>query len=199
VQFSSRFNKKGVTSSYHNLDIRSLKKDGLFKAKGQCSVHWSAGDKPTGSIGLNVARNRLGLTYRVKSQTSDWQKLSYDVDLEWTKCPFGGQRPWFRCPNRSCGRRALVLYLRHYFICRSCAELVYQCQRETALDRKMRRLDRLKKDLGWGLSMCSADRIKPKGMHWRKYQKIVNEVVEIEQYCLRSMLVSMEALWKKCA
>jgi hypothetical protein len=47
-------------NAIQDLDIRSLKKDGLFNAKGQCSVHWSADDKPTGSIGLDVARNISG-------------------------------------------------------------------------------------------------------------------------------------------
>ena len=32
----------------------------------------------------------------------------YPIDLAWTACAYGGQRPWWRCPR--CQRRCALLY-----------------------------------------------------------------------------------------
>jgi hypothetical protein len=34
----------------------------------------------------------------------------YAVLLEWTRCHYGGERAWFRCPVIGCGRRVAILY-----------------------------------------------------------------------------------------
>jgi hypothetical protein len=38
------------------------------------------------------------------SGMAHWQHKHYPVAVEWTPCPFGGNRAWFRCP--ACSRRA---------------------------------------------------------------------------------------------
>jgi hypothetical protein len=44
------------------------------------------------------------------------------VPIHWTKCHFGGQRPWFNCP---CGRRVAKLYWTEAcFACRRCLGLL---------------------------------------------------------------------------
>ena len=58
---------------------------------------------------------------------------AYPVALDWTPCPFGGARPWFRCPlvvgGEPCGRRVRILYRpwgARYFGCRHCYGLSYR-------------------------------------------------------------------------
>lgn len=57
------------------------------------------------------------------------------VYLDWTACHLGGQRPWFLCPTRGCGRRIANLYGGAIFACRHCYRLAYPSQRETPDDR----------------------------------------------------------------
>jgi len=55
------------------------------------------------------------------------------------KCNLGGHRPWFLCPLKTCGRRVAILYDGPVFACRHSFELVYKSQRETVVDKAIRR------------------------------------------------------------
>jgi hypothetical protein len=92
--------------------------------------------------------------------------------LEWTPCNFGGSRPWFLCPG--CGRRAAILYaasLESGALCRLCAKLVYQSQREDPIARARRRAEKALARLGPGGS-------RPKGMHKNTYSLLSLEYRE---------------------
>jgi len=59
-------------------------------------------------------------------------KHDYSVSLTYTEPNFGGQRPWFLCPD--CSDRAGKLYLPptgRRFACRSCHELGYASSRKS--------------------------------------------------------------------
>ncbi|PLS86916.1 MAG: hypothetical protein CYG60_04715 [Actinobacteria bacterium] len=52
------------------------------------------------------------------------------IPLSWTRCNFGGQRPWFSCPGSGCGRRVAILYGPTLpLLCRVCRGLAYASQR----------------------------------------------------------------------
>jgi hypothetical protein len=48
------------------------------------------------------------------TRTDEQREYEYPVPLEYTKCNFGGVRPWFRCPGvvdgEECNRRVGKLY-----------------------------------------------------------------------------------------
>jgi hypothetical protein len=49
------------------------------------------------------------------------------ISIQWTRCRFGGTRPWFTC---LCGRRVRKLYYGNGFLgCRPCGEMIYSSQR----------------------------------------------------------------------
>lgn len=51
------------------------------------------------------------LTYRHRiGDSGDWQDESYPVGLDTTPCHLGGERSWFLCPARGCGKRVAILY-----------------------------------------------------------------------------------------
>ena len=55
--------------------------------------------------------------------------------VEWTRCTFGGRRPWFIC---SCGKRVAKLYGGGIFIgCRHCYNMIYECQRRGEKSRAL--------------------------------------------------------------
>ena len=110
------------------------------------------------------------VSYRYRKPGEEWCEECYPILLDWTACNLGGKRPWFLCPG--CGRRVAILYVGTLFQCRQCLNLTYQSQRECRLDRLLRRKDKIRKRLGW---KEGTEYRKPKGMHWKTYQRLVRE------------------------
>jgi hypothetical protein len=86
----------------------------------------------------------------------------------------GGERAWFLCPAEGCGRRVARLYVggAGIFACRYCYGLAYACQRESADDRGARRADKIRDRLGWEPGILNGPGGKPKGMHWRTFDRL---------------------------
>lgn len=66
---------------------------------------------------------------------ADWQDMNDRVRLDRTSCHYAGERAWFRCPVRVCGRRVAILYGGKVFAYRKCYDLASPSQREDASDR----------------------------------------------------------------
>ena len=114
------------------------------------------------------------LAYRFCSGGDDWTDEQYPVRLVRTPCHLGGLRPWFLCPARGCGRRVALLYGGgDIFACRHCYKLAYASSREAVSDRALRRADQLRERLGWAPGILNAEGEKPKGMHWRTFDRLV--------------------------
>ena len=79
--------------------------------------------------------------------------MEYPVYLEWTGLHFGGS----------------------IFACRHRYKLAYQCQRETDDDRAMWRADTIRRRLGWEAGIANPEGDKPKGMHWRTFERLKAE------------------------
>lgn len=91
------------------------------------------------------------------------------VPVEDAPCRFGGSRAWLRCTW--CDGRAAVLYLvGHAFKCRRCAGLAYPSQLEQAHARAVRSHDKIKARL------IGPHGTKPKGMHWRTFERLRAEL-----------------------
>ena len=106
------------------------------------------------------------------------------ASLKRTACNFGGERPWFICPGVRCGRRVAILYgPGKHFLCRHCYDLRYESQREDRASRALRRAQNIRKRLGGSANMLELFPEKPKGMHWRTYNRLFREhhVAETEQ------------------
>ena len=136
------------TSDMRTLDIRKLQRGGLL-TPGQAFV-----------------------VLQVRSDGGAGQPVGYAVRLEWTPCNFGGRRAWFLCPARGCGRRVAILYGGSIFACRHCYRLAYPSQRETDVDRAMRRADTIRRRLGWEPGILSGDGGKPKWMRRRTFERL---------------------------
>jgi predicted RNA-binding Zn-ribbon protein involved in translation (DUF1610 family) len=102
-----------------------------------------------------------------------------------------GSRPWFRCPN--CGRRAGKLYLpvggRH-FMCRRCYDLAYESQWEEPWWRAKSRARKLWQRLG-GDPDDDLIPPRPKGMHWRTYERLIADAERAEDLVGASIAASM--------
>lgn len=166
---------KDTTSDMRPLDIRRLQRDGLLTPGRAFGWHWTFNGNEVASIQIRTEVNRVILNYRSRRNGGDWQQMEYPVYLEWTELHFGGWRAWFLCPARGCGRRVAILFGGSIFACRHCHKLAYQCQRETDDDRAMRRADTIRRRLGWKPGIANPEGGKPKGMHWRTFERLKAE------------------------
>jgi hypothetical protein len=164
-----------ATDDYRSIDVRRWRRGGLLYPCQSFGWQWSRQGEVVASIRVRTEADRVILTYRHRSGGNDWEDESYPVYLNWTACHLGGQRPWFLCPARDCGRRVAILYGGTIFACRHCYRLVYTSQRETDDDRATRRADRIRDKLGWTPGILNGNEWKPKGMHWKTFEQLTAE------------------------
>jgi hypothetical protein len=120
-----------------------------------------------------MGEDAVELHFRVREPGGDWRSITQTVLLDLQPCHFGGSRPWFICPGASCGRRVGVLYgAGVYFLCRHCYRLAYESQREDVWNRMIRRERGIRERLGGSASLLEPFPWKPKGMHWRTYERM---------------------------
>ena len=123
-----------------------------------------------------------------------WEDESYPVHVDWTACNLGGQRPWFLCPARGCGRRVAILYGSGIFACRNCYQLAYPSQRETRDDRALRRADRIRAKSGWESGIGNGWGPKPKGMHWHTFDRLTAQHDAFVRISLAGLAARLDAL-----
>ena len=168
---------KKTTEDCRSLDVRKFQRDGLLKNGKSFGWNWTRNGEKMASIQVQVKDNRVILDYRHQWNGSEWKNQNYPVLLEWTPCNYGGLRAWFKCPASGCGRRVAKLHLGSagIFACRHCYQLAYASQRENADDRATRQAAKIRDRLGWQPGILNGPGDKPKGMHWRTYQRLVIE------------------------
>lgn len=161
---------KNTTASFRKLDVRMMQRKGALLPGAHSTWHWSRGDRPCGSINARADFGRVILSYNHQPFNSDeWTHKEYSVGLEWTRCHFGGERVWFRCPVSGCGRRVATLWGAEIFACRQCHNLAYESQNETSHSRALGKAQDIRRKLGG--DPCGDFPPKPKGMHWRTYYR----------------------------
>jgi hypothetical protein len=129
------------------------------------------------SIHVETERHRMTLKYRSRRYGEDWTSVKQLFPVVWTPCRFGGERPWFTCSvyanGTYCGRQVTKLYQAgRLFACRHCSRLAYASQQETAHDRGLRKAQTIRMRLGGTANMLDDFPEKPKGMHWRTYERL---------------------------
>ncbi len=172
-----RWSTLDTVDDYRSIDIRMMKRRGWLEPNRYIGLTWSRNGEITGSINVRTYHNRVVLSYKHRPSGSrgEWTDEEYPVYLDWTPCNLGGERAWFRCPARGCGRRVALLYGGDIFACRHCHQLAYPSQREATEDRIVRRADRIRERLGWEPGILNPNGYKPKGMHWYTYLRLVRE------------------------
>ena len=172
-----RFDAKDATDDYRAIDLLRWQRDGLLTPGNGFSWKWIHGrtGENLASINVRTETDQVILSYRSRSGGDEWKNQEYPVRLDRTPCNFGGERVWFRCPAVSCGRRVAILYGGTVFACRRCYQLADPSQRETAINRKIRRADRIRERLGWEPGIMNGNGEKPKGMHWNTFERLTAE------------------------
>lgn len=104
---------------------------------GDGSSRWDGHiGKPLTEQYLTVDINALRRSGQIEDNAEQVTALAR---IEWTRCNYGGARPWFLCPL--CGSRVGRLYLVAGIVgCRQCRGLVYRVQNETLAYRLARKV-----------------------------------------------------------
>lgn len=174
-----RWASKATTADYRQLDVRRLQRDGLLERRWSFSWRWTRNGEETGNINIRPESDRVILDYRSREGGGEWTAQEYPVMLERTPCHYGGERVWFRCPARGCGRRAAILYGATVFACRHCLQLAYESQREAPHCRALHKAQSIHEKLG-GTGIIDEPVFKPNGMHWRTYTRQMERLREAE-------------------
>ncbi len=160
------------TDDMRALDVRKLQRKRLLTPGNSLTWNWTLDGEVFATINLTVGVDTVMLNYRQRERGREWTPMNYLVRLAWTECTFGGRRVWWLCPTQGCGRRVALLYGGVVFTCRHCHRLAYRVQREADDDRASRRADKLRDRLGWEPGILNGNGLKPKGMHWRTFERL---------------------------
>ena len=181
---------KGTVTNDRVLDIRYWQREGVMKPGLRFEVRWGQQDTLILGVAVRVEEQQVVLAYRHSQSDGSLTQVEYPITLDWTPCPFGSQRPWFRCPTEGCGKRVAILHLdcNAQFTCRHCQGLAYSSQRENAIDRNLRRARKIARKLSSREGSINSSSDKPKRMRWRTYQGLVNDANAATLRAMRAVL-----------
>lgn len=166
-----RWNAKIATGDLLSLDLACLKQLGCISPWIGFSLTWKNWGREIGSITIDLMEDSITFRFKTTSHGGQSIPVCVNVAFSFTPCHFGGQRKWFMC---RCGRSVSRLFIQGQQVaCRHCLKLAYSSQREDRLDRLNRKIDKKQ-------SKLKDERCRPKGMHWKTFQKKSDELNRLE-------------------
>ncbi|HET8553307.1 MAG TPA: hypothetical protein VFL78_00610 [Rhodanobacteraceae bacterium] len=187
------------------LDLRRMFESGALRegATMRGRWHWTTDDgEEVSAIGytstLDHEAGTLTLDYTCADGDTDERKpVTCTIGMDTVPCHYGGKRWYFRCPYIH--RRALKLYKFHginQFCHREAIRPrpTYASQRVGGYDRIMAQRWAIRRKLGDTFSDLCGEPSKPKGMHWRTFERYLerdNELAEREEAFLLPFLARL--------
>ena len=158
--------RKGIADYQNAIDVSTLNKSGAF----------AGGFVDFPFLGLKCQR------YLIRYRHIRWPKDKPPqlISVEWTRCNFGGRRPWFSCPF--CQRRAGKLYeMLGGMGCRKCANLAYASQAMGKTRRRRVKAERLRRLMGdEGRPAVDPLPVRLRGRHRRTHEKKCQKLHAVE-------------------
>jgi hypothetical protein len=171
----SRMASRGTVEKYASLDINDLHRVGALR-DNYVTFPW-VGFRWPGLVRLNANRWRIDLEFRCGRRQT--------IPVVWTRCNFGGGRPWFKC--HGCDRRTRKLYSTEVsYWCRQCLELRYASQQRGAKSRSYLQALKLRLRLNDIAKIGGPVPDRPRRMHKRTYQRLCQRLEKHEQNLHRS-------------
>lgn len=143
---------------------------------------WRVRGRGTDELAMRVKEDEVACRFNAfRDGFPPTRAVEFAVRVSWTPCNYGGRRAWLHCTEASCGRRGTRLYFTWpYLVCRRCADLRYRTQIMSADDRRRLRAQQIRRTLGPNRGETRLPR-KPKRMHWRTYERLLDELYELER------------------
>ncbi len=167
------------------LDVLELHRAGLL-AGGWITVKPSL--RWPGVIAMRLARFRIVVEYRHRS-------VPQSIQVSWTRCHYGGARPYLHCPD--CQRRAWRLYRAlHGYACRACCgSPIYESQRRSTKARAYLQAYRLRQRLGGSRPVVDAIPPRPPSMAQKTYALLRARVERLERPLVGSRVLRYAPRW----
>jgi hypothetical protein len=169
---------RSTCESCKSIDVRHWHRAGRLRPGQYFSWSWTCGGEPSGNISVRAEQDAVVLMFRSRTYgDAEWKSVEQRVPIIWTACHLGGRRPWFICSvysgGRYCGRRVALLYAAgQLFACRRCYGLAYASQHEALHHRGLGKAQKIRMKLCGSPNMIESFPEKPKGMHWRTYDRL---------------------------
>ncbi len=149
------------------LDVRELQREALLTDEWlalQQAFRWPRITR------MLLYRHRIVLELRN-------QLPQQNIRVSWTRCHFGGTRPWLHCPF--CQRRVARLFrgFGGYFCRACCGNPIYESQRRSKKARAYLEAYRLRQRLGGSKPVRDPIRPRPRGMKQKTYDRICARIV----------------------
>ena len=176
-----RRDARNTVEDYCDLDVRYLSNENLLLPGRQATLSWTnQRGKIQATVDVLTNMGSVSLKYHYGVGAGIWQHVHETVQLAWTPCTYGGKRPWFVCPGevvgKPCERRVAILYgPEPRFRCRHCLDLRYVSQREGKRHRAISRIQGIRMKLGGTGNLTQPLPSRPRYMHHRTYQRLVEE------------------------
>lgn len=162
------------------LNIARLKEWGSLTPGAVGRLTWSVRDRETASMGYTTHSDHIVFRFRYSENGSTtWQSIERRIDFISTPCHFGGSRKWFVCPGCASRMGTLCLH-QNRFLCRHCLGLPYRSQSSSKYDRQIQKVHKLR-------ARIVSEIRKPKGMHWKTYQRLRQRYDEAETVASRGL------------
>jgi hypothetical protein len=170
-----RIDAKRTADSCFSLDVNWLKQKGYFKegrtTESTCTQRFRNSGRYL-ETHIIASEDELILKYKLNNEN-----VSYQIEIDYSDCNYGGSRPWFVCPNTRCNKRVGKLFLDgRYYLCRHCHNLSYETQNISEADRLVEKAQKIRMRFG-AESLATTDPFppRPKGMHYKTYFKARRE------------------------
>lgn len=168
------------------LEAGKMQRAGAFEDGYSGGWKWTSEDGDVNSIRNRMVAGLLRLDFKFRRNGRPWQEVEQLIAIRYQPCRFGGETAMFVCPICNAPRRYLYSADAR-FLCRGCYRLPYASQRERDADRSARKALKLRRQLGVDVSPEMPIWPKPKGMHWRTFEAMAQEIHRNEQVLMQHM------------
>ena len=164
---------------FKSIDIAWLRCRKMLQMGHSSTITWSIRGEQTGSIGVARLPGGIRLNYRQRSHGEEWRDVTDFIPVVETATNFGGHRQWFQCP--SCYSRCRIVYGGAVFRCRRCHRLKYDTQYDPPFARAATHALKIHERLGGKGGIDVLLPPKPKGMHWKTYERLQDREERLQQ------------------
>jgi hypothetical protein len=167
------------------VDVRDLCKAGALKG-GWVTFPW-VGFRCSGIRKMSASRHLIQI--ELHNQT-----VVQQVPVTWTKCNYGGARPWLHC---LCGRRVARLFkgFGGYFCRPCCGNPVYESQRRNEKARSYLQSYRARQQLGGSRPVVDPVPERPYRMKRKTYARLRDQIERLERPLVGSRVLRLAPRW----
>lgn len=161
-----------TTNDMVDIDLTWLRRRGILERPFWSTITWSRSERPYASVCVVASSEGLKLSYSV-TQRGEKRSINETIPFSFTDTNYSGRRQWFQCP--SCLKNCRIIYGGDYFRCRHCYGLKYESQYEKSFSRATARALKIRRRLDDHGGIEDPFPQKPKGMHWKTYNRLQTE------------------------